>query len=67
MNPALLTETENTIGVEQSAVKALTGLHDALVAAQGDPAAVQKVIDDLASNREALASAIAANPAPAAV
>lgn len=65
MNPQLTQEVSDTVGVEQSAVKALTGLHDALVAAvaANDPAAIQAVIDNLASNRTALAAAIAANPA----
>ncbi len=52
-------------GVEDSAAVLLKALHDELVAAMGDPARVQAVIDHLAASSDALAAAVAANPDPA--
>lgn len=65
MNPKLTQEVSDTIGVEQSAEKALTGLHDALVTARAanDPAAFDPIIASLGAERSNLAAAIAANPA----
>src|SRR6266403_2149927 len=49
-------------GVEDSAALLLKTLHDELVAALGNPARIQAVIDHLAASSDALAAAVAANP-----
>ncbi len=55
-------------GVVQSAITLLGGLHDQLVAAlaQNDPAAIQAVVDSINTQKQSLADAVAANPAPGA-
>ena len=64
---ATLTDLEVQVAavkdVEDSAIALLTGLHAQLTAAlaSGDPAAIQKVIDELGANKDALASAVVAN------
>lgn len=64
MNQKLIDEVTATIGAEQSAEVALSGLHDALVAAraQNDPAAFDGIIASLATERDKVTAAIAANP-----
>lgn len=47
--------------VIESAVTLLNGLHAALIAAAGDPAAVTAIANSLAANTAALAAAVAAN------
>lgn len=47
--------------VINSAVTLLSGLSAALTAAQGDPAAIQTVIDDIDANTASLAAAVTAN------
>jgi hypothetical protein len=46
---------------EQSAVLLLGKLHDLIVAAGTDPAALKKLTDDLAASKDALAASIVAN------
>lgn len=68
---ALKQQVADTIGVEQSAVALLTGVNaklqalaDQLAAAGIDNAAVVALSSDLKTNTDALAAAVAANPAP---
>jgi len=68
---ALKAQVAETIGVEQSAVTLLNGVNakltdlaNQLAAAGIDNAAVLALSADLKSNTDALAAAVAANPAP---
>jgi hypothetical protein len=47
--------------VQQSAIALLQGLHDRLVAAGTDKAALTKITNDLKSSKQALADAVTAN------
>lgn len=58
---ALLAEVQALTTVIDSAEALLTQLHDLLVAAQGDPAAVQEIIDMLATQKAELADSVVAN------
>ena len=59
-------EVRDVRGAEDSAATLLSRIHqelqDALTA--GDPARLQKVLDDLKAGKDALAAAVAANPDP---
>lgn len=58
---ALEAQVKANTDAEESAVQVLTQLHDMLVAAQGDPARVQAVIDQLGASKDKLAAAIVAS------
>jgi len=58
----LRAEVEATRGVMQSSAALLAGLHARLVDAGTDAAALDAIKTDLATEREALAAAVAANP-----
>ena len=58
---ALRTQVEATKGVMQSAETLLAGLHQRLIDAGTDPAALSAIKDDLATETSALAAAVATN------
>ena len=58
---ALRTEVAATRGVMQSAATLLAGLHQRLVDAGTDPAALDEIKSDLATERQALSDAVATN------
>lgn len=58
---ALTAEVARAKTVDESAAALLAGLAAALEAAQGDPAAIQTIVDDLRSNSDALAAAVVQN------
>lgn len=58
---ALKLQVEQNKSVEQSALTLIVGLHDQLVAAGEDPAALALIKDDLKTSADALAAAVAAN------
>ena len=62
---ALIAQVTATVGVQASAVTLIQGLVAELVAAQGDPAKVQALTDQLKASTDALAAAVAANQPPA--
>ena len=57
---ALATEVNENADVIASAVQVLSSLRDDLQAAMSDPAEIQRIVDQLGSNTNALAAAIAA-------
>ncbi len=59
---ALQQEVAATRGVMQSAATLLAALHQRLVDAGTDPVALDALKNDLHTEREALATAVAANP-----
>lgn len=60
----LQTAVRHNTEVEQSALVLIQGLVAKLEAAQGDPAAVQSLIDELKVTDDQLAAAVAANTTP---
>jgi DNA-binding FadR family transcriptional regulator len=62
----LKAQVTQTLGVQQSAVALLQGLHAALLEAiaSGDLATVAQVVDDLKASTDALAAAVEASPVP---